>query len=305
MPSSTSSSDAAVIAVPVASRARCAASDRVGPSGRRAAGAGARHSRAAVERDFRRRARAVRRCWSPAGNCTGARQGAVPGYHNSNAEWAQQRRRIDAGEGDKTVLVGSSRILFDVQLPVWERVTGERPIQLAIEGTSPVPVLEDLADDPNFTGRLRRRRGVGPVLHRLRVSRRCRFLSITRKARRSASATGCRARSSSRSSRSTISISRSAPCSSASPGRRGTDDPPHFAGAQAAGAGFRPQYASVEQGGNGSRISRARAQRSGRNASTARRRRRWTRPKSCRRSSTSRSSARSPRSRNCARAACR
>ena len=32
--------------------------------------------------------------------------------------------------------------------------TGERPIQLALEGTSPVPFLEDLADDTNFTGRL-------------------------------------------------------------------------------------------------------------------------------------------------------
>jgi hypothetical protein len=81
-------------------------------------------------------------------------QGAAPGYYNSNGEWAQQRRRIDAGEGNKTVLVGSSRMLFDVQLPVWEKVTGERPIQIAIEGTSAVPVLEDLAADPNFTGRV-------------------------------------------------------------------------------------------------------------------------------------------------------
>lgn len=80
--------------------------------------------------------------------------GAVPGYRNSNGAWAEQRRRIDQGEGGKTVLVGSSRILFDVQLPVWERLSGERPIQLALEGTSPVPVLEDLAKDPNFTGRL-------------------------------------------------------------------------------------------------------------------------------------------------------
>jgi hypothetical protein len=31
---------------------------------------------------------------------------------------------------------------------------GERPIQLALEGTSPIFALEDLADDPNFTGRL-------------------------------------------------------------------------------------------------------------------------------------------------------
>ena len=41
------------------------------------------------------------------------------------------------GEGGKTVLIGSSRVLFDVQLPVWERIAGERPIQLAMEGTSP------------------------------------------------------------------------------------------------------------------------------------------------------------------------
>ncbi len=75
-------------------------------------------------------------------------------YYNDNSAWALQRRRIDEGEGNKTVLIGSSRVLFDVQLPVWERIAGERPIQLALEGTSPVPVLEDLADDPAFTGRL-------------------------------------------------------------------------------------------------------------------------------------------------------
>jgi hypothetical protein len=80
--------------------------------------------------------------------------GASPGYRNSDGAWAAQRARIDNGEGAKTVLIGSSRILFDVQLPVWQRLTGERPIQLAIEGTSPLPVLEDLAADRNFTGRL-------------------------------------------------------------------------------------------------------------------------------------------------------
>ena len=80
--------------------------------------------------------------------------GAVPGYHNGNDAWALQRARIDQGEGDATVLTGASRVLFDVQLPVWQQATGERPIQLALEGTSPVPVLEDLAADRNFTGRV-------------------------------------------------------------------------------------------------------------------------------------------------------
>jgi len=80
--------------------------------------------------------------------------GSVPSYANSDGAWATQRRRIDQGEGNKLVLIGSSRTLFDVQLHVWEKVAGERPIQLALEGTSAVPVLEDLAADPNFTGRL-------------------------------------------------------------------------------------------------------------------------------------------------------
>lgn len=80
--------------------------------------------------------------------------GATPGHRNSDGAWAEQRRRIDAGEGGATVLIGSSRVLFDVQLPVWERLTAERPIQLALEGTSPLPFLEDLADDAAFSGRL-------------------------------------------------------------------------------------------------------------------------------------------------------
>ncbi len=96
--------------------------------------------------------------------------GATPGYRNSDGQWAQQRRRIDKGEGDATVIIGSSRVLFDIQLPVWERLTGERPIQLALEGTSPVPILEDLALDRDFTGRLLI--GVAPVLFFSDFSRR-------------------------------------------------------------------------------------------------------------------------------------
>ncbi len=80
--------------------------------------------------------------------------GVQPSYRNSDEAWATQRGRISHGEGNKTVLIGSSRVLFDVQLGVWEQMFGERPIQLALEGTSPLFALEDLADDPKFTGRL-------------------------------------------------------------------------------------------------------------------------------------------------------
>ena len=80
--------------------------------------------------------------------------GARPGYRNSDGQWTIQRRRIDHGDHDATVVIGSSRLLFDVQLDPWQQATGARPIQLALEGSSPVAILEDLADDPDFTGRL-------------------------------------------------------------------------------------------------------------------------------------------------------
>ncbi|HYL01252.1 MAG TPA: hypothetical protein VEU78_08650 [Steroidobacteraceae bacterium] len=80
--------------------------------------------------------------------------GVTPGINSNSGLWALQRHRIDMGEGNATVIAGSSRPFFDIQLPVWERLAGYRPIQLAFEGTSPLKFVEDLAADPHFTGRL-------------------------------------------------------------------------------------------------------------------------------------------------------
>jgi hypothetical protein len=80
--------------------------------------------------------------------------GAQPGLANTDGLWAIERRRIDAGEADATVLLGSSRVYFDVQVPVWEHLEGRRPVQLSFEGTTPLLALEDLADDPKFIGRV-------------------------------------------------------------------------------------------------------------------------------------------------------
>jgi hypothetical protein len=80
--------------------------------------------------------------------------GVKPGIANSDGLWAIQRRRIDNGEVTATVVVSDSRLFFDLQLPVWEKLDGERPIQLGLEGTSAVIFLEDLAADPQFTGRV-------------------------------------------------------------------------------------------------------------------------------------------------------
>ncbi len=68
---------------------------------------------------------------------------------DSNAGWAEQRRRA---EGGATVLIGSSRNLYDIDLGTWQRTTGLRPVQLSLPGTSPRFVLDDLAKDPKFHG---------------------------------------------------------------------------------------------------------------------------------------------------------
>ena len=85
-----------------------------------------------------------------------ARNLGVPSgdYRGSPGAWAEQRRRINQGDGDAWVIIGSSRIYYDLQIPVWQRLDGRAPIQLAIEGTSPVRVMEGLAEDPDFTGKL-------------------------------------------------------------------------------------------------------------------------------------------------------
>jgi len=78
----------------------------------------------------------------------------LPSFRNSEGLWAIQRRRINQGEGDAVVFSGSSRVLFDLNLDVWEQESGQRPIQLALEGTSPMSLVEDLAGNPDFSGTL-------------------------------------------------------------------------------------------------------------------------------------------------------
>jgi len=74
---------------------------------------------------------------------------AAGDYKNTSALWAQERRKA---VGDATVMIGSSRIFFDIDLDLWEEAAGVRPVMLAMEGTSPRLFLKDLADDENFRG---------------------------------------------------------------------------------------------------------------------------------------------------------
>ena len=66
--------------------------------------------------------------------------------------WTVERRKLAAGDHDGVVIFGSSRILFDTDLDVWEEMTGRRPIQLALVGTNPRPFLKRFAEDSDFDG---------------------------------------------------------------------------------------------------------------------------------------------------------
>jgi hypothetical protein len=70
---------------------------------------------------------------------------------DDGSSWAEQRRRIDAGDV-KVAIVGDSRILFDTDLDRFQQLTGVRPVQLALPGTNARPFLQDLARDRNFHG---------------------------------------------------------------------------------------------------------------------------------------------------------
>lgn len=65
--------------------------------------------------------------------------------------WNRERDKVVR---DSIVIIGSSRVLFDLDLDVLEKGLGKRPLQLALVGSTPRPVLADLAADPSFAGTL-------------------------------------------------------------------------------------------------------------------------------------------------------
>jgi hypothetical protein len=78
--------------------------------------------------------------------------GVVISFDNGKELWADKRAMVY--EPGATIFVGSSRIKYDLDIPTWEKATGRHAVQLAVEGTSPVPTLVDLGNDPQFKGKL-------------------------------------------------------------------------------------------------------------------------------------------------------
>lgn len=81
-------------------------------------------------------------------------KGYVLGYNDDEALWAKNRANIYESNDKATVFIGSSRIKFDLDQPTWEKITGEKIIQLAVAGSCPRLALENLANDEKFKGKL-------------------------------------------------------------------------------------------------------------------------------------------------------
>ncbi|MEO6407005.1 MAG: hypothetical protein ABIY51_07555 [Ferruginibacter sp.] len=75
-------------------------------------------------------------------------------YDDGKELWADKRAMVYEPADKATVLIGSSRNKYDIDIETWKSITGDHPIQLAMEGTSPLPILDDLANDKNFKGKL-------------------------------------------------------------------------------------------------------------------------------------------------------
>jgi hypothetical protein len=75
-------------------------------------------------------------------------------YDDGPPLWSDKRARVYQPSDQATVFIGSSRIKYDLDIPTWKKLTGEDAVQLAMEGSSPLPVLDDLAADKEFKGKL-------------------------------------------------------------------------------------------------------------------------------------------------------
>jgi hypothetical protein len=81
-------------------------------------------------------------------------QGVQVDYDDAAPLWADKRAKTNQPVDQVVVFIGSSRIKYDLDIPTWNNLTNVEAVQLAIEGSCPRPALEDLANDPNFKGKL-------------------------------------------------------------------------------------------------------------------------------------------------------
>ena len=81
-------------------------------------------------------------------------QGFQNSYNDDESLWTYTRTKIHNTSPAQPVIIGSSRVKFDIDQSTWQKMSGHQPVQLALVGTSPRPVLTDLANDSTFKGTL-------------------------------------------------------------------------------------------------------------------------------------------------------
>jgi hypothetical protein len=75
--------------------------------------------------------------------------GYQPTLNDTADLWSETRAKL---KPDSLVLLGTSRMLFDLDLDLVEQGLGQKPLQLALVGSSPYPILADVAADETFRG---------------------------------------------------------------------------------------------------------------------------------------------------------
>jgi hypothetical protein len=81
-------------------------------------------------------------------------RGFAATFNDDKVLWSTKRKDVYRPTEEATVFVGGSRIKFDLDVYTWEKLTGEKAIQLAIVGTPGRLVLRDLANDEKFKGKV-------------------------------------------------------------------------------------------------------------------------------------------------------
>lgn len=79
-------------------------------------------------------------------------QGFTTSIDDNDALWAQERSKVDNLSKEDVVLIGSSRVHFDIQLDVWKKILGNKPVQLSSGGCSPLPFFHDIVNTSLFNG---------------------------------------------------------------------------------------------------------------------------------------------------------
>jgi hypothetical protein len=68
--------------------------------------------------------------------------------------WADWRGEVDNLTSEDVVILGSSRGHFDINIHLWDSITGRRPVMLAYPGSSPYHTIEDVIENSDFNGLL-------------------------------------------------------------------------------------------------------------------------------------------------------